>query len=486
MNFSYHSLIKIVGALLLLTAVFLTIPLLIAFVYNETQSAKAFSYVIIPTFIIGLLIILLSKKRETKLHLRDGFLIVTMSWFIVSLLGAIPFVLSAAIPSYVDAFFETCSGLSTTGASILSDIEALPKSMLFWRSFTHWLGGMGIIVLAVALLPALGIGGQCIAEAEAPGPTLSKITPKIADTAKILYLTYLGFTVVETLLLWAGGLSFFDAITQTFATVGTGGFSTKNIGIAAFDSAYVEWVITAFMFLSGVSFILYFTALKRGPKIFIKDDEFKSYFSITLVATIIITIILFAAGFGNLSDSIRASAFQVLTILTTTGFATSDFALWPMAAQMILLAMFFIGASSGSTGGGVKVIRIIVLFKLINKNILSRIHPNSITEIKINHNPLANGVTSNIASFIFLYIAAVALGTVLVSVDDLGLVTSFTAAAACVGNIGPGFDAVGPTMNYGMFSDFSKIVLSILMVAGRLELFTVFMLFSRRFWNPYN
>ncbi len=485
MDLHVKLLARITGFLFILAALAMVLPTVVSVIYGEEKSTFSFLAVILPSLFVGILMVLFIKPSHNTLHMRDGFIMVAMSWILISAIAALPYVIHGCIPHYVDAFFEAASGFSTTGASILNDIESLPKSMLFWRSFAHWLGGMGILVFAVALLPALGISGQMIVRAETPGPTLSKVTPHTSDMARVLYLIYTGMTIAETLFLLLGGLSFYDAIVHTFATVGTGGFSTYNASIAAFQSPYVEGVITVFMIFSGVNFNLYFLALAGGLRHFWRDAEFRLYILITLLATLATTLYLTATQtYSSLLTSFRYSVFQVVSILTTTGFSTTDFALWPTFTLLILFGLFFVGGSSSSTGGGVKVVRVLVLLQLIKRNLALRIHPNALVTIKLDHKPLHSSTVQGISSFLFLYLLLVFITGLLVSLDGFDLMTSFSAAASCVGNIGPGFHDVGPAFNYSIFSAPVKWVLSFAMIAGRLELFTLLMLLSRRFWNP--
>ncbi|MEG0918987.1 MAG: TrkH family potassium uptake protein [Anaerovoracaceae bacterium] len=485
MDLNSREIIRIIGVIFQVMGAALTLPLAVGFIYHEIPSIQAFAVVLLPSILIGGIIRQIAPPSNKPLKVRDGVLIVSISWIIAAIIGSIPFILSGAIPNPIDAIFETCSGFSTTGASILSDIESLPKSILFWRSFTHWLGGMGILVFAVALLPTLGISGQMIVMAETPGPELSKLTPRISDTARQLYIMYFSFTIIETILLMLGGMNFYDALTHTFSTVGTGGFSTYNNSIAHFDSAYIEGVITVFMLLSGVNFNLYFILLRNGFKAFIKDGELKFYLCIVALTMVLITIGL--VGSGNISDpfeAFRYASFQQASIITTTGFMSYDYALWPTFCQMILFLLFFVGGCSSSTGGGIKVIRVLVVFKLIKRSVALRLHPNAVVNVKINNNVLPRATVANVSNFIFLYLGILLFGGFIISLDGYNMITSLSATASCLGNIGPGFDAIGPTVNYSIFSDLTKSMLSLLMIAGRLELFTLFMLFAPRFWNP--
>jgi len=486
MDLNLRALTKIAGVLLLVLGGAMILPLIVGLIYREPVSVRAFLLVAAPCLVVGGALAYFPKTKSRQFRIRDGYLIVSVSWAIASLVGALPFVISGEIPSYVEAVFETCSGFSTTGASILPDIEALSQSMLFWRSFTHWIGGMGILILAVALLPAMGIGGQFLAKAESPGPTLSKMTPKISDTAKMFYILYSIYTVAEILLLMAGGMNLFDSCIHTFGTVGTGGFSNYNYSVMSFDSAYIDGVITLFMFLSGASYFLYFLVLRRGPRAFLRDGEFKLYFAIVAVATILITLGLWGFGvYDTPLQAFRYGIFQVVSIVTTTGFANADFVLWPTFCQMILFLLFFVGGCSASTAGGIKPIRLLVLGKLVRRTVELKLHPSSVTPLKLDNRIMPVEVPSGIAAYTFLYILMFFIGGTLVCLDNVDFMSSFSATGSCLGNIGPGFGTVGPLSNYSIFSDRSTIILSFLMIAGRLELFTLIILFTKKFWYPY-
>ncbi|MBK5253652.1 MAG: TrkH family potassium uptake protein [Peptostreptococcaceae bacterium] len=485
MSINKKRIIYLLGALLIVISLTMTPSLLVALIYKEYKCAKAFIFTISLCLLIGIAFKRNHKFEFSKFNNREGYLIVTLCWFLSSIFGCLPFIISGSIPNIIDAFFETCSGFSTTGASILTDIEALPMSMLFWRSFTHWVGGMGIIVFAMAFLPKLGISGQLIASAETPGPTLDKLTPRFSDTAKNLYLIYLFISILEVLLLLLGGLNLFDALIHTFGTVGTGGFSNHNASVAYYDSDFVHWIIIIFMIISGTNFNLYYLSLKKGLNTIFKDEEFKFYIStITLFAFFITLCLLLNGKENNFFTALTKATFQVSSIVTATGFATDDFDIWPTFAKMLIFILMFMGASSSSTGGGVKMIRILVALKLIFRGFSLKTHNTRIISVKINKKALPSDTISNIANFIFLYIATVLLATFLISVDNFDILTNLSSVAACIANIGPGFSLVGPTMNYSMFSGFSKIILSIVMIAGRLELFTFFILFSRYYRDP--
>ena len=484
MSINFNNIFRILGILFIIIGISFLPSLVVAAYFNEKLCEKSFILTMIPCFIIGFALIKNYKPSLMKMKSRDGFLIVSLCWLFASIIGSFPLVLSGAIPNPIDAFFEICSGFSTTGSTILTDIESLPKSMLFWRSFTHWLGGMGIIVFAMALLPTLGIAGQIIASAETPGPTLDKITAKFSDTARSLYFVYIIFTFAETLLLMLGGLGLYDALVQTFGTVGTGGFSNYSDSIAHFNSPYIDCVIILFMVMSGANFNLYFVAVRQGIKKFFRDSELRMYLILIISTSLLIAINIYSTHkSGSFSESLLSSTFQVTSIITTTGYATADYDIWPTFSKMLLFLLMLTGACSSSTGGGVKVVRILVALKLIRRGVSLKIHPNRVATINLNGKQLGTDTASNIANYIFFYIAVVFFGALLVSINNFDMVTTFSAVITCIGNIGPGFNLVGPILNFSVFSGFSKIILSLLMIAGRLELFTFFMLFSRHYWN---
>lgn len=484
MSVNLKGIIRVIGYLMIIMSIVMMPSLIVSIIYKEAISSLSFIATIIPSFILGICIIKKFEIDNFKPKLREGYLIVSLCWFTASIIGAIPFILSGSITNPINAFFETCSGFSTTGSSILTDIESLPKSVLFWRSFTHWLGGMGILVFLMALLPKLGIGGQIIASAETPGPTLDKLTPRFADTARNLYLVYLLFTVAETILLLFGEMNLFDSLIHTFGTVGTGGFSNYGSSVGHFDSPYIYWVITIFMMLCGINFNLYFVLAKKGLRKTLEDPELRLYLTIIIATTLLIASDIYINGYYETpGKSLTESAFQVTSIITTTGYATTNFDLWPTFSKMILFLIMLTGACSSSTGGGVKIIRILVGLKLVKRGISRRIHPSRVVTVNLNGKSLSTDTVTNIANFIFIYIIAIFLGSLIISIDGNDLITNFTAVIVCLGNIGPGFNLVGPSMNFDLFSDFSTFILSILMIAGRLEIFTVIMLFSPYYWD---
>ncbi len=481
---NYKLVLKIISILILIISGFMIIPAILALHYGEKQAFEGFVKTIIVSLSVAFATFLYVRKiKRNSMSSRDGFLFVTMSWVIASLIGALPYYFSNSIPTMAEAYFETMSGFTTTGASILNNIEGLPKSMLFWRALTHWLGGMGIVVLTVAILPLLGIGGLQLIKAEAPGPTVDKITPRITETAKLLWYIYMGYTVLETILLMFGGMDLFDATTHTFATLATGGFSTKNGSVGQFNSAYIDGVITIFMVLAGINFTLHFRILTGRFKYQFRYTEVKVYLAIFFVATIIITITTQGAVYKTFAEAFRYSSFQVASIITTTGFATADYLKWPAISQAVIFLLMFIGGSSGSTGGGIKVIRIITLFKQGFHEMKYLLHPRGIFTLKISGSTVKKDIVYAISGFFFLYMVALLVVTLVVTASGIDLFTSFTTALATVGNIGPGFAKVGPAENYSLFSPGIKWFLSFAMLAGRLELYTVLVLFTPMFWR---
>lgn len=484
MNLKCDSIFKIIGITMMVISLCMLPSVVVSFIYDNSSVYTPFLITMMVSAAIGFVFSLKNTERIQTLKIRDGFLIVTLCWIISGIIGAIPFVVTDSIPRFADAFFESCSGFSTTGASILSDVEALPKGILFWRSFTHWIGGMGILIFAIALMPSLGISGQNIAVSEAPGPSFDKVTAKMTDTAKALYTIYLIFTILETVLLMLGGMSLYDALINTFGSVGTGGFSNYSDSIGHFDSTYIRMVITAFMFLCGVNFNLYYISFKRGIKTLFRDSEFKMYVSIFVGSSLFIFAVLTISGhYESIKLAFTDSFFQVASILTTTGYATADYETWPAICQMVILLLMFVGGCSSSTGGGIKVIRILVILKLIKRGIAIQLHPNVIETIKLSDRNIPSDTVSSIANHLFLYISMVFIGAFIISFENVDMATCFSSVITCLGNIGPGFGLVGPSENFGILSDLSKYLLSIYMIAGRLELYTLFILLTPGFWN---
>lgn len=415
---------------------------------------------------------------------REGFLFVTLSWVLSSLLGAVPFLISGVCTSFFDALYETMSGFTTTGASIFGNVEALPRSILLWRATTHWLGGMGIVVLTVAIFPLLGFGGLRLMEAEAPGPSVDKVTPRVSATAKIFWYIYLGFTLAEIILLMLGGMPLFDAVCHSFATLATGGFGIKNASVGHYASPYIDTVITVFMLLAGANFTLYFRLLKGQVRPVFKDPELRAYLLFFLIPTGIITIDLLNHGvFADLVTSFRFAGLQAASILTTTGFATFNFATWPHASQLTLVFLMFIGGCAGSTAGGIKVVRILTLAKMAFSEMRYLSNPRGVYSIFLNGRHLRKNVVYDTAALVFLYFAIMIVSFLVVGLGGYDLTTSVTATLANLGNIGPGLGPVGPAGNYAFFPWWIKLWLTFTMLVGRLEVYTVLVLFTRRFWR---
>ncbi len=476
--------LRIISYLLLIVCGFMLTAVGVALYFREFAVSKAFIEPIAVTVLVaGIFLFSTRNSGRNQPSFKDGFLFVVGGWGMVALLGALPFYFSGTIPSFCDAYFEAMSGFTTTGASILTEVQSLPRAILYWRSLTHWLGGMGIVVLTVAILPLLGVGGLQLVKAEAPGPTVDKITPRIAETAKYLWYIYLGMTVVETLLLMGGGMNFLDALTHTFGTVATGGFSTMNSGVAHFDSAYIDWVITFFMVAAGMNFVLHFRLLTGHGRTLFTNTEFKAYLLIFVSATLMVAFNLHLEVYQGFAEALRYSAFQVASILTTTGFATADYEKWPYMAQAVLLLLMFVGGCSGSTGGGIKVIRIVTLFKQAVNEMKYLIHPKAVFPLRFSGQVVRKNIVYAISGFFFLYITILLLVTFVVTLAGVDLLSAVSTALATVGNIGPGFGVVGPTENYAHYPALVKWVLSFAMLSGRLELYTVFVLFTPMFWR---
>ncbi len=457
-------------------------PSLFISIYYGQLDTSAFGFSILVTSFIGYM---MGKTPVLKKNIKakEGFAIVSLGWILASFFGSLPFVVSGSIPSFIDAFFETVSGFTTTGATIITDIEILPKGILFWRSFTHWIGGMGILVFTVAILPAMGVGSFQIFKAESPGPIADKIVPRIKDTAKILYITYITISLVEMILLYLGGMSLYESAIHTFGTVGTGGFSTRNASIGGFGSTYIVIVISIFMIMSGTNFSLYYELYKGKWRDVLKNEELRLYLGIIAVSVILIAINIDINIYNNFGESLKHALFQVSSIITTTGYSTVDFDQWTTFSKGILFILMFVGGCAGSTGGAIKNIRILVLLKLIKRETSKIFHPRALIPVKVGQRAIASDTLAGIASFFALYLIIFALGTLVISLEDIGLVSAASAVAATLGNIGPGFDFVGPARTYSEFSGPSKLILSWFMLLGRLELFTMFILLNPKFWT---
>lgn len=477
---NYPAVFRVIGVLLVLEAIFMLPACGISLYYGEL-AYKLFLDAILFCLVIGFLCIRIHVK-EGAIRIREGLAVVALGWVVFSIAGAFPLVWSNSVPSMTDAFFEAVSGFTTTGATVIGNVEALPKGILFWRSFTHWIGGMGILVFTVAILPAVGIGGFQMFRAEAPGPTTDRITPRINDTARILYTTYIIMTLVEIVLLMNAGMNFFDASIHTFGTVGTGGFSSKNASIGYYDNPAIHWIIGVFMVLASCNFSLYYALFRGKWRDVLKDQELRFYLGVILAATVLIGLSIHPSG-GAVGKTLRDSFFQVATIISTTGYATVDFDQWPSFAKMVLFGLMFIGGCAGSTGGGIKGIRILLLMKLVRAEIVRMIHPRAVINIRILRRTVPVTVMSTTTAFFFVYMLLFAFGALLVSFEGVDMLSALSASAACIGNIGPGFGAVGPMVNYSQFTDVTKMGLSALMLLGRLEIFTVLAVLTPGVWQ---
>lgn len=478
---NYRLVFRLLGRLLLLEAALMVPSLGVALYYGQGD-AGAFALTILLTALIGALPGFLLKPRRQDLRARDGMAVAGLSWAILSLFGALPAWISGAIPHLADAYFETVSGFTTTGSTILSEIQSLPRGVLFWRSFTHWIGGMGVLVLTVALLPKLSGRTAHLARAESPGPTFSKLMPKMGDSAKVLYLLYIGLSLVEVVLLMLAGMNLYDALIHTFGTAGTGGFSNYNANVAAFNSPAIEWIIAVFMMLFGVNFAVYFHLVRREYKLAVGTEELWAYGGIVLLSTLGITASLLLGG-ETLSKAARDSFFQVTSIISTTGFATADYNLWPLFAKGILGLLLFTGACAGSTAGGFKISRVVLLFKGAFRDLRHTLQPRKVSVVRFEGKVVSEETMSQLGIYCFLYAVLLLGGTLLICLEPIDLETAFSAVLTCLSNVGPGFGKVGPMENFGFFSAPAKLLLSFLMLAGRLEIYPILLLFAPSMWK---
>ena len=479
---NYAMIRYIIGWILNFEAAFMSPSFVVGLIYRE-KSAWAIFATMLLCLVIGVPMVLLKRPKQAVFYAKDGFVSVGLSWVVLSVMGALPFVISGSIPHPVDALFETVSGFTTTGSSILSDVEALPKCMLFWRSFTHWVGGMGVLVFMLTILPMSGGYHMNLMRAESPGPSVERFVPTVKSTAKILYGIYICLSLLELLLLLVGKMPMFDALTLTFGTAGTGGFGIKNDSIGSYTT-YQKTVITIFMILFGVNFNVYFLFLLKKIRQGLKNEELRAYLGIILGAILLITVNI-AGKFGNPFLAFHHAAFQVGSIITTTGYSTVDFDTWPTFSKTVLVLLMFIGASAGSTGGGIKVSRIVILAKSVKKELKQYLHPHSISKIKMDGKPVEHEVVRSINVFLIAYLLIYAVSMLIVSLDNFDFTTTFTSVAATINNIGPGLDLVGPAANFGILSVPSKLVLVFDMLAGRLEIFPLLLLFVPDTWRKF-
>lgn len=469
----------ILGSILKIQSFFFLLPIITAIIYKE-QTLSTYLSIAFCCLVIGVLTTL-KKPKNPVFYLKEGCIATALSWIILSFIGALPFYLTREIPKFVDAFFETVSGFTTTGSSILSDVEALSYSHLIWRSFTHWIGGMGVLVFLLAIIPMSGGSNINLMKAESPGPSVGKLVPKIRYTARILYLIYLGMSILMLVLLLLADMPLFDALCTTFGTAGTGGFGIKNDSLAGY-SPYIIWITGIFMMLFGVNFNAYYLIIFHQVKKAFKMEEIRWYFGFIFCSTFFIFINLYRSGISSF-ESLTHAFFQVSSIITTSGFATTDFNLWHESSKSVLILLMFVGACAGSTGGGLKISRLLILLKTIGKEITSYIHPKSVKKIKMDEHPIEHEVVRSANVYFITYIVIFALSLILISFDNKDFTTNFTAVTATFNNIGPGLKDVGPTANFSHYSSFSKLVLCFNMLAGRLELFPLLMLFIPELWR---
>ncbi|MBQ8731242.1 MAG: TrkH family potassium uptake protein [Oscillospiraceae bacterium] len=479
---NYKMVLYIIGQILKVEAAVLLLPLSVALIYGEYDILPAFFITIGAVAVAGLLF---SFRRPEKraIFAKEGFVVVSCSWILLSLFGCLPFFLSGYIPSFVDSFFETVSGFSTTGASILRDVEALPQSLLFWRSFTHWIGGMGVLVFVLAVIPRSDTDSMHLMRAEMPGPTVGKLVSRIRHTARILYVIYFILTVVMMVFLLCGGMPLFDSIVTAFGTAGTGGFGVKNASIAYYNSVYIDVVVTVFMILFGINFNLFFLIITGNVAAALKSEELRWYLGIIAGAILLIALNILGMQEGDFLEALRYAGFQVAAVISTTGYTTADFNLWPTFSKIILVLLMFFGGCAGSTAGGIKISRVILLVKMGIREMRQMLRPREIVTVRLEKKPVEEKVLRGCAAFFILLFAMIALSCLVISFDGYDVTTTITAVLTCINNVGPGLEAVGPSGNFAGFSDLSKLVLCVDMLIGRLELFPILMLFSPAVWK---
>lgn len=474
--------LRIISILLGIVGASFLIPLAVAIYCGEYNVILPFVVPMLISFVLVAIVNLPTRKLKMNMNTRQTFVIVALSWIFASIMGSFPLYYSGCFPSYLDALFESTSGFTTTGCTILSEIESLPRSINMWRCLTHWLGGMGIVTLTVALLPLLGVGGFQLIKAETTGPEKGKVTARITTTAKALWVIYAGFTLAETIALMFAGMDFIDALSHAFSTLGTGGFSTRNASIAAYDSVAIDVIITIFMFIAGVNFSLFYYMITKRFDDIRTNSEFKAYCTIVIVFIVAIALCLLP-HYKNIGTALRYSSFQVLAIISTTGFGTSDYILWPSTAQFWIFILFFFGGSSGSTSGGVKVVRWVILGKQVSNETKRMLHPHGVFSIRLNGRVGRKDIVFNVAAFISIYLFFVAVTTFVGCLGNLDITTAFTGALSMVGNVGPAFGDLGPSCNYGFLPIFVKLWYCFAMLAGRLELYTMIIFFMPAYWK---
>ena len=480
---NYKMMGRFLGQIIAIEAVFMLPALIISGVLRETGALWGFLYTIAIMLLLGGVLLLLCRKAGRLFGVREGLVCVGISWIALSLLGCLPFWFSREIPSFIDAFFESVSGFTTTGSSILSNVEGLSKGLLYWRSFSHWLGGMGVLVFLLAISPGSGSDKgftMHLLRAESPGPDVGKLVPKMRQTAMILYLIYIALTIIDMVFLLLGGMSIFDAVCTAFGTAGTGGFGIKNDSMASY-SPYIQNVCTVFMFLFGINFSCYYLLLLGHIRSVFKDSELRLYIGVALLTCLLI-ILDIRDLYGSLGETVRHAAFQVSSVMTTTGFATTDFDMWPSLSKGLLLMLMVVGACAGSTGGGIKCARVLLLFKSLRRNIRQVMNPRKVQVVRNNGKVVDERILANTNAYLAAYVVIIVISFLLISKDGFSTGTNISAVLACFNNIGPGLEAVGPTCNFSAYSNFSKLVLIMDMLAGRLEIFPILALFSRSTW----
>lgn len=481
---NFRLIAYLVAVLLFCIGLSMTAPLGVALYYGDGSAPALLGSLLLTCGAGGGVFFRTRGQEDFYLSHRDGVAIVTLGWLAAGLAATLPYLLSATIPDFTNAYFESISGLTTTGSSILKDIEALPPGILFWRAQTQWLGGMGIIVLSIAILPFLGIGGMQLYKAETPSPVVDKLTPRISDTAQALWKIYIVLTIIEIFLLMAGGMNWFDSICHTFTTMPTGGFSPKNASIGHYQSVYIDFVILLFMFVAGMNFSLHYKLVKGNVRQFFRDPEFRSYLFITAAIILVITIDLYGAAiYKGIFESCRYAAFQVVSIMTTTGFVTADFEQWPVLSQQLLLLCMFLGSMAGSTGGGIKIMRIVLLIKHCYLEIFRIIHPHATTVVKLGEIPVPQTIMRSIWGFFLLYVGIYIVATVAMAALGLDMISSISAVATCLGNVGPGLGSVGPMDNFSGVPFPGKWLLIFCMLLGRLEIYTIIVMLMPGFWR---
>ena len=485
MKLNKRLIVRIMGYIMMIIGLAMLICVIPSLVYREYDMVAIFGGTSIPLIIAGELIVKTVRHKRNILKMRDGILVVAISWLTATVLGTLPYLLSGTFTDFIHAFFESASGFTTTGATIIDDLQDTPRGLLFWRSFTTWLGAMGILVLAITILPTLGIGAQNIARAETTGPTLEKMTTNISDNAKMLYLFYAGLSLIEIILLLLGGLNLFDAIIHTFGSMGTGGLSNYELGPVQFDSHYVETVISVFTVIAAINFIAFNHLIHGRIRDFFKEPEIRYFFLILGSSILIVTFFLYITNtYDSFLTSLRYGSFQVSSFMATSGYVTTDYADWPLICRTVMFTMLFIGGCSTSTSGGIKVIRVSILLKLIKRNMYKVMHPRSVVAIKLGGRPISAQVVSNTTVFILLFMIIFLGASLVLSHDAVDMETALSSSISMLSNTGTGFGAVGYGMTFDIFSDGNLLFLSFLMITGRLELFTVIMLFFPSFWRP--